>query len=71
MWWTVIAIAVAGLLFGRDAVTSQVMSSFKEMLASRCIRGNRAFSGRSRYAIGATFEKSNSEYKARLRDVSR
>ena len=42
MWWTVIAIAVAGLLFGRDAVTSQVMSSIKEMLASRCIRGNRA-----------------------------
>jgi membrane protein len=28
----VIAIAVAGLLFGRDAVTSQVMSSIKEML---------------------------------------
>ena len=28
----VIAIAVAGMLFGRDAVTSQVMSSIKEML---------------------------------------
>src|SRR4051812_23709275 len=28
----VIAIAVAGLLFGRDAVTSQVMSSIKDML---------------------------------------
>ncbi len=28
----VIAIAVAGVLFGRDAVTSQVMSSIKEML---------------------------------------
>jgi membrane protein len=28
----VIAVAVAGLLFGRDAVTAQVMSSIKEML---------------------------------------
>jgi uncharacterized BrkB/YihY/UPF0761 family membrane protein len=28
----VIAIAVAGLLFGHEAVTSQVMSSIKEML---------------------------------------
>src|SRR5258708_28164851 len=28
----VIAIAVAGLLFGHDAVTSQVMSSIREML---------------------------------------
>src|SRR5712672_470591 len=28
----IIAIAVAGLLFGHDAVTSQVMSSIKEML---------------------------------------
>src|SRR5258705_7927492 len=28
----VIAIAVAGLLFGHDAVSSQVMSSIKEML---------------------------------------
>src|SRR4051794_6998798 len=29
----VIAIAVAGLLFGHDAVTAQVMSSIKDMLA--------------------------------------
>ena len=28
----VIAIAVAGLLFGHDAVTEQVMSSIKDML---------------------------------------
>jgi membrane protein len=28
----VIAIAVAGLLFGHDAVTAQVMSSIKDML---------------------------------------
>jgi membrane protein len=36
----VIAIAVAGLLFGHDAVTEQVMSSIKDMLGETRSEGH-------------------------------
>jgi membrane protein len=49
----VIAIAVAGLLFGRDAVTSQVMSSIKEMLGDTGAKAVEAMlAGASRPAAG-------------------
>ena len=49
----VIAIAVAALLFGRDAVTSQVMSSIKEMLGDTGARAVEAMlAGASRPAAG-------------------
>jgi membrane protein len=49
----VIAIAVAGLLFGREAVTSQLMSSIKEMLGDTGAKAVEAMlSGASRPAAG-------------------
>jgi membrane protein len=49
----VIAIAVAGLLFGRDAVTSQVMASIKEMLGDTGAKAVEAMlAGASRPASG-------------------
>ena len=49
----VIAIAVAGLLFGQDAVTSQVMSSIKEMLGDTGAKAVEAMlAGASRPAAG-------------------
>ena len=49
----VIAIAVAGLLFGHDAVTSQVMSSIKEMLGETGAKAVEAMlAGASRPAAG-------------------
>jgi membrane protein len=49
----VIAIAVAGLLFGPDAVTSQVMSSIKEMLGETGAKAVEAMlAGASRPAAG-------------------
>lgn len=49
----VIAIAVAGLLFGHDAVTSQVMSSIKEMLGDTGAKAIEAMlAGASRPAAG-------------------
>jgi len=49
----VIAIAVAGLLFGHDAVTSQVMSSIKEMLGDTGAKAVEAMlAGASRPAAG-------------------
>ena len=49
----VIAIAVAGLLFGRDAVTSQMMSSIKEMLGDTGAKAVEAMlAGASRPAAG-------------------
>ena len=51
----VITIAVAGLLFGRDAVTSQVMSSIKEMLGDTGAKAVEAMlAGASRPAAGIT-----------------
>jgi membrane protein len=54
----VIAIAVAGLLFGRDAVASQVMSSIKEMLGdtgAKAVETMLAGAGRPAAGILATF----------------
>ena len=49
----VIAIAVADLLFGHEAVTSQVMLSIKEMLGETGVRAVEAMlAGASRPAIG-------------------
>ena len=49
----VIAIAVAGLLFGHDAVTSQVMSSIREMLGDTGAKAVEAMlAGASRPAAG-------------------
>src|SRR3954462_343548 len=49
----VIAIAVAGLLFGRDAVTSEVMSSIKAMLGDTGAKAVEAMlAGASRPAAG-------------------
>src|SRR5882724_103145 len=49
----VIAIAVAGLFFGHDAVTSQVMSSIKEMLGETGAKAIEAMlAGASRPAAG-------------------
>jgi membrane protein len=49
----VIAIAVAGLLFGRDAVTAQVMSSISEMLGDTGAKAVEAMlAGASRPAAG-------------------
>jgi uncharacterized BrkB/YihY/UPF0761 family membrane protein len=50
----VIAIAVAGLFFGHDAVTSQVMSSIKDMLGDTGAKAVEAMlAGASRPAAGA------------------
>ena len=50
-----ITIAVAGLLCGRDAVTSQVMSSIKEMLGDTGAKAVEAMlAGGSRPAAGIT-----------------
>ena len=54
----VIAIAVAGMLFGRDAVTSQVMSSIKEMLGdtgAKAVEAMLAEASRPAAGIIATF----------------
>jgi membrane protein len=49
----VIAIAVAGLLFGHDAVTAQVMSSIREMLGETGAKAVEAMlAGASRPAAG-------------------
>jgi membrane protein len=48
-----IAVAVAGLLFGRDAVTAQVVSSLKEMLGETGVKAIEAMlAGASRPAAG-------------------
>jgi membrane protein len=50
----VIAIAIAGLFFGRDAVPSQVTSSLKDMLGETGVKAIEAMlAGASRPAEGA------------------